>query len=263
MSITGERDGPSVRAGIPIGDISAGMYAASAILAALYRRTATGRGDTIDISMLDCQVAMLSYQAAFYLHSGNVPGHQGREHDSIATYGTFKAGDGIEFVLAALSDRMWDNICKAIDGSDLAADPRFASAANRAKNRGALVPLLEAKFAKRSAEEWMRILDREGVPVGVVNSVDRVVADPQVAHREMITELASHDGRRIRVVGSPMRFSEFRRDADTYPPAAGEHTTEVLKTVLNIGDEEASELVASGAVSLRTNAASPQEVGSS
>ncbi|MBN8956296.1 MAG: CoA transferase, partial [Rhizobiales bacterium] len=92
MSITGARDGVSVRAGIPIGDISAGMYASSAILAALYRRAATGRGETIDISMLDCQVAMLSYQAAFYLHSGNIPGRQGREHDSIATYGTFKAG---------------------------------------------------------------------------------------------------------------------------------------------------------------------------
>jgi CoA:oxalate CoA-transferase len=260
MSITGERDGLAVRAGIPIGDISAGMYAASAILAALYRRAATGRGDTIDISMLDCQVAMLSYQAAFYLHSGKVPGRQGREHDSIATYGTFKAGDGVEFVLAALSDRMWDSICKAVDGNDLATDPRFLTAGERAENRATLIPLLETKFAKRTAEEWMRIFDHEGVPVGVVNSVDRVVSDPQVTHRGIITEIASSDGRRVHVVGNPMRFSESRRDIDTYPPAAGEHSADILKAVLDMRDAEISELISSRAVRVQGKSTSQGKV---
>jgi CoA:oxalate CoA-transferase len=248
MSITGARDGVSVRAGIPIGDISAGMYAATAILAALYRREKTGRGETIDVSMLDCQAAMLSYQAAFFMHSGNIPGRQGREHDSIATYGTFRAGDGVEFVLAALSDRMWERICQVIDGDDLARDPRFLTAASRTSHRDALIPLLEKKFASRPANEWMLIFDREGVPVGVVNTVDRVVADPQIVHRGMIEELTSGDGHRVRVIGNPMKFSEAKRAADTYPPAAGEHTEEILKEVLKMDGADIADLVNSGGV---------------
>lgn len=251
MSITGARDGVSVRAGIPIADISAGMYASTAIVAALYRREKTGRGETVDISMLDCQAAMLSYQAAFYLHSGKVPGRQGREHDSIATYGTFVAGDGVEFVLAALSDRMWERICKVVGSDDLANDPRFRTAADRSKNRAVLIPLLERKFAARRADEWMAIFDREGVPVGVVNTVDRVVADPQLNHRGMFTDLASPDGRKVRVVGNPMKLSESHREHDTYPPAAGEHTADVLKTILDMTDADVAALSASGAVRLR------------
>lgn len=251
MSITGARDGVSVRAGIPIGDISAGMYASSAILAALFRRANTGLGETIDISMLDCQAAMLSYQAAFYLHSGNVPGRQGREHDSIATYGTFTAGDGVEFVLAALSDRMWERICHVIGSDDLAKDSRFLTAGDRTRRRAILIPLLEQKFATRGADEWMSIFDREGVPVGVVNTVDRVVVDPQIVHRGMITELTSDDGRKVSVVGDPMKFSESRRDEATYPPAVGEHTSEVLKSVLKMTDAEIAALASAGVVGLR------------
>jgi CoA:oxalate CoA-transferase len=251
MSITGARDGVSVRAGIPIGDISAGMYASSAILAALFRRANTGLGETIDISMLDCQAAMLSYQAAFYLHSGNVPGRQGREHDSIATYGTFTAGDGVEFVLAALSDRMWERICHVIGSDDLAKDSRFLTAGDRTRRRAILIPLLEQKFATRGADEWMSIFDREGVPVGVVNTVDRVVVDPQIVHRGMITELTSDDGRKVSVVGDPMKFSESRRNEATYPPAVGEHTSEVLKSVLKMTDAEIAALASAGVVGLR------------
>lgn len=248
MSITGARDGVSVRAGIPIGDISAGMYAASAILAALYRRARTGRGEEIDISMLDCQAAMLSYQAAFFLHSGKIPGRQGREHDSIAAYGTFRAGDGVEFVLAALSDRMWERICQVIDGDDIARDPRFLTAASRISHRAALISLLEEKFASRPADEWMRVFDQEGVPVGVVNTIDRVVADPQIVHRGMVEELTSKEGSRVRVIGNPMKFSEAKRAADTYPPADGEHTEEVLRDVLNMTAADIAELVKSGVV---------------
>ena len=160
MSLTGERDGVCVRAGIPIADLAAGMYAATAVLAALHRRTETGRGEYIDISMLDCQVAMLVYQAAFYLHSGNVPGRQGREHDSIATYGTFKAKDGMELVIAALNDHMWQSLCSVLGCQELLADARFASARDRAKNRDVLVPLIEQRFLARPADEWMQLLEQ-------------------------------------------------------------------------------------------------------
>lgn len=251
MSITGPRDGVSVRAGIPIGDICGGMYAASAILAALYRRQNTGRGETIDISLLDCQAAMLSYQAAFYLHSGKVPGRQGREHDSIATYGTFVAGDGVEIVIAALSDKMWLTICRVLGCEDLVVDPRFASAADRVAHRAELVPLLERQLAAAPADAWMKLLDRAGVPVGVVNTLDRVAADPQINHRQMIVELAAEDGRRVRVVGNPMKFAESQRQYNTYPPAAGEHTEAVLKEILNLSQGEIDGLVEAGAVAAR------------
>jgi CoA:oxalate CoA-transferase len=260
MSITGAVDGVPVRAGIPIGDISAGMYAASAILAALYRRAMTGRGETIDISMLDCQAAMLSYQAAFFLHSGKIPGRQGREHDSIAVYGTFMAGDGVEFVLAALSDRMWERVCQLIDGDEIARDPRFLTAASRTSHRAALLPLLESKFAGRPAAEWIRLFEREGVPAGVVNTVDRMVADPQIVHRGMVEELTSEDGRRVRVIGNPMKFSEAKRAPDTYPPAAGEHTEAILSDVLNMTGAEIAELVRSGVVRKTGSARSRDKV---
>jgi crotonobetainyl-CoA:carnitine CoA-transferase CaiB-like acyl-CoA transferase len=259
MSLTGERDGVSVRAGIPIADLSAGMYAASAILAALYRRTKTGRGDVVDISMLDCQAAMLCYQAAFYLHSGDVPGRQGREHDSIATYGTFVAGDGVEIVIAALTERMWKKLCNVLGCDELITDPRFDAAGIRTKNRAQLLPLLQHQFSSRAAEQWMAKLDQQGIPAGVVNTIDRVVADPQILHRKMVVELASDDGRRIRTIDSPMLFEEVPRRSGSYPPAAGEHTRGILKEVLGLHEGEIDRLVASGAIALGSDTAKLQE----
>jgi crotonobetainyl-CoA:carnitine CoA-transferase CaiB-like acyl-CoA transferase len=259
MSLTGERDGVSVRAGIPIADLSAGMYAASAILAALYRRTKTGRGDAIDISMLDCQAAMLSYQAAFYLHSGEIPGRQGREHDSIATYGTFVTGDGVEIVIAALTERMWQKLCLVLGCEELIADARFGTAAIRNKNRALLVPLLQRQFLSRGADEWMTELDREGIPAGALKTIDRVVSDPQINHRNMVVELRSDDGRCVRTIDSPMLFEEVPRQSGSYPPAAGEHTAGVLKEVLGLDEREIGRLIANGAVALRVDQAKLQE----
>jgi CoA:oxalate CoA-transferase len=254
MSLTGARDGVSVRAGIPIGDLSAGMYAATAILAALHRRTTTGRGDVIDISMLDCQAAMLCYQAAFHLHSGQVPGHQGREHDAIVTYGTFAARDGIEVVIAAVAERMWPALCRVLGCEELIADPRFVTIDDRNANRAALIPLLQARFLTRNADEWMALCDREGVPSGVVNTLDRVIADPQIAHRRMVIELANDDGRHARVIGDPILFQESPRRAPRYPPAAGEDTAAVLGDVLGLDQQHIERLLASGAVRARNAA---------
>jgi len=248
MSLTGERDGLSVRAGIPIADLAAGMYAATAVLAALHRRAATGRGEVIDISMLDCQAAMLCYQAASYLHSGQVPGRQGREHDSIATYRTFRAKDGIELVIAALTERMWAALCDVLGCGELVQDPRFTTTAGRSANRAELWPLLEQRFLARTADEWMAALDAAGVPVGVVNGIDRVVADPQIAHRGMVLELAAGDGRRTRVMGDPFFMQESRRRQHSFPPVAGEHTHAVLREVLGLDEGEIAGLMEAGAV---------------
>lgn len=248
MSLTGPRDGVAVRAGIPIADLSAGMYAASAILAALYRRTRTGRGDVIDISMLDCQVAMLCYQAAFLLHSGKVPGRQGREHDGIATYGTFAAQDGIEVVIAAVTERMWVTLCNILGCSELTSDSRFLTADDRKRNRQTLVPILEQHFSLRPADEWMALCDRNGLPAGIVNTLDRVMKDPQIEHRGLVIELASADGRSARVIGDPILFKEATRPTPIYPPASGEHSAAILQDVLGLSDIEIKAFIASGAV---------------
>jgi crotonobetainyl-CoA:carnitine CoA-transferase CaiB-like acyl-CoA transferase len=255
MSLTGERAGASVRAGIPIADLSAGLYAATAVLAALHRRSVTGRGDTIDISMLDCQAAMLCYQAAFYLHSDEVPGRQGREHDSIATYRTFRARDGIEIVVAALTERMWEALCRVLGCEELIGDVRFATARDRSAHRALLWPILERLFLARPADEWMSALDAAGIPVGIVNSMDRVAADPQLAHRGMIASLTGEDGRAARVMGDPLFVQESRRQTHAFPPAAGEHTVAVLADVLGLDAEEIATLTESGAVLARAPAA--------
>lgn len=252
MSLTGARDGVSVRAGIPIADLAAGMYASTAILAALHRRSKTGRGDTIDISMLDCQAAMLCYQAAFHLHSGRIPGRQGREHDAIVTYGTFSAKDGVDVVIAAVTDRMWATLCNILGCQELTTDKRFLTTDDRNAHRKALVPLLQQRFLTRNADEWMVLFDRDGVPAGVVNTLDRVVSDPQITHRGMVMELVSDDGRRARVVGDPIFFQEAPRPTPHFPPAAGEDTFAVLSDVLGLREEEIEVMLKSGAVRART-----------
>ena len=246
MSLTGEARGPSVRAGIPIGDISAGLYGTIGVLAALVRRNNTGKGEFIDISMLDCQVAMLSYQAAYHLFSGDIPGHQGSGHDSIPTYRTFRAKDGIDVVITANTERMWKGLCNAIDQPELSSDPRFATGADRYANREALWIILDRSFQTRPADEWVPLLEREQVPVGVVNTLDRVMSDPQVRHRGLVAELSARDGRKARVIGNPIRLRDSAAAETGFPPQLGEHTAEVLRDVLALTDAEIALLVKTG-----------------
>ena len=247
MSLTGEPGRAAVRAGIPIGDICAGMYAATAILAALHRRHATGRGDVIDISMLDCQAAMLSYQAAYHLHAGTVPGRQGSGHDSFPTYRGFPTAAG-ELVITANTERMWEGLCRALSLDPLRDDPRFRTNRDRYDNREILWTLLEEAFGRRTATEWVPLLEAQGVPVGVVNTLDRVVADPQIVHRNMVIELSDADGRRARVMGSPFHFEEAAAAVTTYPPKLGEHTARVLGDVLGLPPDELARLAANGTI---------------
>ena len=251
MSLTGETGGRPVRAGLPIADIVAGLYGVIGILAALNRRRETGEGDVIDVSMLDCQAALLSYQAAFHLHSGDVPGPQGRGHASVVTYNTFTAGDGNEVVVAALTDALWAKLCEAIARPDLTADERFATGTLRLANRAALTDLLEATFLAASADEWVSRLEAKGIPVAVVNTLDRVVDDPQIAVRDMVATLVAEDGRRARVVGDPLHMASTSRLPGRYPPALGEDTRAVLADVLGLGEPEIEALCAKGVLKAR------------
>jgi CoA:oxalate CoA-transferase len=252
MSLTGERDRAAVRAGIPIGDLAAGMYACIAMLAALARRNATGQGETIDVSMLDCQAAMLCYQGAYHLHSGTVPNRQGSAHDSIPTYRSFVCKNATQVVITANTERMWQGLCRATGLPQLADDPRFVSNRERHQNRDALSALLEPVFAQKLADEWVRLLEAESVPVAVVNTLDRVMQDPQIEHRQMVLPLQAEDGRSLQVMGDPIFFQDAQRPAPSYPPVLGEHTAELLADVLGLGRSEIEELAASGVVHVAT-----------
>lgn len=225
MSLTGERGGTPVRAGIPLGDLTAGLYGVIAILAALERRRRTGLGDYIDISMLDCQMAMLSYQGAYYLHSGVVPGPQGRSHDSIPTYRCFTASDGIDVAVTANTDRMWRGLCEVLGLADLVDDERFVTLGDRHRNRAELEPMLERAFLARTADEWVELLTDAGVPVAPVNTLDRALSDAQVVHRDMVVEMTRPDGSDpVRVVGNPIKLRSQREPLLHYPPRKGEHS---------------------------------------
>ncbi|WP_166354113.1 CaiB/BaiF CoA transferase family protein [Phytoactinopolyspora limicola] len=245
MSLTGLPDGPPVRSGIPLGDLAAGMYAVIGIGAALHQRAQTGVGRALDISMLDCQISMLSYQGAYHLLAGVTPGRQGRGHDSIPTYRAFTAADGVDLVVTANTDGMWRALCGVLDRAELLDDPRFADAAGRQAHRAELEPLLEKSFTTRPAAEWLDRLHAAAVPAAPVHTVPEALADPHVRHRDMVVDLpADGDLPALQLLGNPVKFTDGGREAaPARPPRLGEHAAEVLRDWLgtgNVGEGEAS-----------------------
>ncbi|MFM1813492.1 MAG: hypothetical protein RLZ98_187 [Pseudomonadota bacterium] len=247
MSLTGEPDGRPVRSGIPIGDIGAALHAVIGILAAIEARHRTGLGQYIDIAMLDCQIAMLSYQAAYFLASGNVPKPQGRGHDSIPTYRSFTAGDGREFVICANTDRMWRSLCTAVGREDLGRDSRLATRPQRYEHRHEIWHALETAFREKTAAEWVEILRIAEVPVGEVNTLDHALTHPQVQHRDMVLNLKSA-GLHVEVAGNPVKMPEWGEHPPRFPPRHGGDTRQVLADELRLSETEIDELIAIGAV---------------
>lgn len=248
MSMTGEPGEPAVRAGIPIGDLCAGMYGTIGVLAALEARRRTGKGRLVDVAMLDCQVAMLCYQAAYFLHSGDEPGRQGRGHASIPTYRSFDAGNGTELVITANTERMWRALCGVLGREELADDPRFATNDDRYANRFELWPLLEAAFREKDADAWVPLLLEAGIPVGRVNTLGAAFSNPQIVHRDMVLDLTARDGRRVRVAGNPIKFDHDTPSPAAFPPLLGQNTRDVLGEVLGLAEEEIEAALAAGIV---------------
>lgn len=242
MSLTGEPDGHPVRSGIPLGDLAAGMYGVIGLLAALLDAKQTGRGRLVDVSMLDCQISMLSYQGAYHLVSGHVPGRQGRGHDSIPTYRSFTCRDGADVVITANTERMWLALCAVLGRPELANDERFIENETRHRNREALWAVIEPVFLTRSAEEWMDALLEAEIPAAAVNALDRSLSDPQVLHRNMVLELTGPDQQRLRVAGNPVKFVGETDIAHRFPPALGGDENEVFGTVLGMSPERIEEL---------------------
>jgi len=250
MSITGERDdkpgGGPQKVGLPIVDLTTGMYAAVAVLAALAAREVSGKGDYIDIGMLDVQAAMLCNQAMNYLTTGRVPKRNGNAHPNIQPQDVFACRDG-SMVLAVGNDSQFQKLCEVLGIKALAADPRYAKNASRVEHRESLLPLLRTEFAREDRAHWVAALEAVGVPCGPINSIAEVFQDPQVQHRGMQINLPHPEAGSVPLVGSPMRFSAAPIQHVRHPPLLGEHTAEVLMEI-GFDAQRIAELRKSGAI---------------
>jgi crotonobetainyl-CoA:carnitine CoA-transferase CaiB-like acyl-CoA transferase len=247
MSVTGEDGGRPVRAGTSIADLTAGMHAAFGILAALRVKDRTGRGQKLDVSMMEGQLSILNTGIGNYLADGIVPGPMGTTYASLLPYQTFRTKSR-ELALAVASEKLWKVFCPLIGCPELADDPRFRTNQDRVKNREALIPTLEKVFLTRSYEEWEKLLVGAGIPVGAVNNFAQVVDHPQVKARRALVEVDHPRAGRIRVVGPVVRMSETPGAVRTPSPALGEHTDEVLREFLGFTAEAIGELRAAGAI---------------
>ena len=247
MSITGESNGPPMKVGVAISDITSGMFACNAILAALYARERTGKGDRIDIALFDSTIAWLANVGSNYLVSGNVPQRQGTAHPNIVPYQAFEAAD-TSLIIAVGNDGQFVKFCGVLGRADLADDPRFKTNALRVENRQALIPLVAAEIARRPACEWLQRLEQAGIPCGPVNSIDRVFADPQTTARDMLIEVSHPTIGPLKLAGSPLKMASLDHPPRRPPPLLGEHSDQVLASVLKLTADEIRQLRDSGIV---------------
>jgi crotonobetainyl-CoA:carnitine CoA-transferase CaiB-like acyl-CoA transferase len=247
MDITGFPDGPPVKVGNSIADLVAGMSAAQGITLALLARARTGRGQKVEIGMLDVMAALLTYQAGLYWNGGGRPGRRGNQHPSIVPYEVFRAEDAY-LTLGVANNSLWEKACRALGREDLARDPRFDTEAKRVSNRDVLVPLLNELLGTRPAAEWLSRLDQAGVPVGKIKTVAEVCESPHLKARGMVVTLPHPKAGSITVMGVPVRLHETPGAATTPPPLLGEHTDEILTRLLRIPKAKVEALRAAGVI---------------
>lgn len=245
MSVTGEPEGDPVKAGMSIADIGAGMFAAFGILAALMARERTGRGQLIDTSLLESQLAWHTYLATNYLAAGKVPGRLGTAHPSIVPYQGFKASDQ-HFIVAVGNDGLWRRFCQVAGLERLADDERYRTNPDRVAHREELLAIIGARLAERTAAEWVDAFLAAGVPAGPICSLDQVYADPHVLARDMIVEMEHPEYGQVRATGIPLKLSATPGRVYLPPPTLGEHTAEVLGRLLNLDAAAVADLRAEG-----------------
>lgn len=236
MSVTGEPEGEPVRYPIPIADITTGMYATIGIMGALLTRQQTGRGQRLDMTLLESQSAWLTILASSLLNGGQEPQRLGNVHPNIVPYQVFKAQDK-HIIIAVGTEKLWTNFCEALGLEQLKEDPRFATNPDRNQHREALVAILDELFASRPADEWLDKLKSVGIPAGPINSIAETLAHPQHRARNFIVELEHPLAGLVKSLGNPVRLSETPASYRLAPPTLGQHTTEVLT---ELGYEEAS-----------------------
>ena len=241
MSITGPENGDPSRAGVAIADISTGMFAANAILAALYSREQTGKGQRIDMSLLDSQVALLSYAATNYFVSGSITNRLGNAHPNIVPYQSFKARD-MHFVLAVGNDKQWEIFCKSINKPEWIDDEKYSTNALRVSNRKQLIDQLSKLFATQNAGYWLEIFDKVGLPSGPINELDKVFENEQIKSREMQIELPHSIDNKVTLLNSPIKIPTSPTKTHKAPPTLGEHTEEILKEKIGLDQDTVARL---------------------
>lgn len=245
MSLTGLPEGqPGAgpqKVGVAVVDIMTGMYAVSGILAALHHRNSTGVGQYIDLALLDTQVSWLANQGMNYLVGEKVPKPQGTAHPNIVPYQAFATQDG-HIMLAVGNDTQYQRCCQALAVPELASDPRFITNQLRVANREQLIPLINSAFLQKNLDYWLAALNEAGVPCGPINTLDRVYAEPQVQHREMVMELSHANAAKVKQVANPIKFSETKVEYKKAPPILGEDTSNILTSQLGLSAEQLSEL---------------------
>ena len=254
MSVTGRADGEPgagpLKAGIPVTDLSTGLYAAISILAALQHRTRTGEGQHIDLALLDAQMALLANQASGWLNGGVEPGRLGNQHPTITPYQNFACADG-SVIIALGNDRQFHQFCLLLGRDDLAQDPRFTISSTRSEHRGALLPQIEAELVKWQSADLIAAMEAAKLPAGRVNSVPEALALPQVAAREAVQTLTREDGTPVHFLGFPGKFSASPVNYRHAPPRSAQDSHAVLAEVLGMDVAAIEALLTNGVVADR------------
>ena len=232
MSITGEPGRAPVRMGLPMGDLTGGIFGAFAVAGALFRRERTGEGAHLDLSLLDCQVSLLTYIAQYFWTNGRVPGPLGSSHASVVPYQALATRDG-HLVVAVFAEKFWRGFCVASGHPEWEHDPRFATNRDRVANRPALMALVGDVMKTRTTDEWLSRMQAEGVPAAPILGVDRVLEDPQVKHRQMVVEMKHPRHGATPTLGTPIKCDGDMGLDVTPPPRLGEHTDALLRGLLD------------------------------
>jgi crotonobetainyl-CoA:carnitine CoA-transferase CaiB-like acyl-CoA transferase len=250
MSLTGTPDsqgGEPVKVGVAFVDIFTGLYAANAIMAALFQRERTGQGAYIDLALLDVQVGVLANQALNYLTSGTVPERLGNAHPNIVPYQAFATQDG-HLILAVGNDAQFKRFCDVAGRPELGYDPAYLTNALRVAHREELIPQIVELVKQKTTNEWLAVLESVGVPCGPINTLDRVFADPQVQHRGLTLHYPHPLVDEVKLVSNPIRFEGEALNSPNPPPLLGEHTESVLTQLLNLDAKQQADLKTKGII---------------
>jgi crotonobetainyl-CoA:carnitine CoA-transferase CaiB-like acyl-CoA transferase len=250
MSITGEPDGRPVKVGVALIDVITALYAHGAILAAVHRRAQTGEGQHLDLSLMECGIAALINAATACLVAGEVQGRWGSAHPSLVPYQAFRARDGY-LMVGAGNERLWKAFCEVLGAPEWADDARYDSNDKRVARRTELVRSIEERLQACGRDAWVDAFVAAGLPAGPINDIGQVFADPQVKHREMVVDVDHPTAGRIRLPGIPVKFATTPARVQGPPPLLGQHTDEILHTLLGLDEPEIAALRAAGVVGER------------
>nr|XP_054771845.1 LOW QUALITY PROTEIN: succinate--hydroxymethylglutarate CoA-transferase-like [Lytechinus pictus] len=249
MNITGPEGGDPCKVGVAMTDLSTGLYAKGAILAALLHRAQTGEGQRIDTNLLSTQVSLLTHLATNYLMDGREAKRRGTQHESIVPYQAFKTSDGY-LIIGAGNDKSFQTLCKRICLSELAEDPEFKSNAQRVRNRDTLLPILSKRLSEKTTSDWMDVLEGCGFPYGPINTIGQVFDDPQVKHNNLVQEIVHPTIGAIRVPGHAVQYSNISTQESYPPPLLGEHTADILINLLGYTQSQVEGLHKDKAIAL-------------